>query len=286
MDVAELTSGVRLSRRDYRPAKKPERVENGYNDYLLVLPLTHGRIKLERDGVVVHDGPVRPGTLRIVQPGECSRITPGAVFESAMFTVPSETFRRTARSQDFPLDPAGRPRVLPILQARHDIQRLVPLLRTTSELRGPKLDLLASGLVVALLAMALNAEAHAVVQRTCGFGGEQFETVLAFARSRLAEHLDLGEWAESVQLSTHEFARRFHQHTGVAPYTWFLDLRIEEAKRLLNETALPLAEIALTSGFCSQSHFTEAFRRRIGSSPGRWRATRADDAGTVSLRKR
>jgi AraC family transcriptional regulator len=124
--------------------------------------------------------------------------------------------------------------------------------------------------------LALDADAHHAAEQTSGFDDGQFEAALAFARSRLSEHLDLAEWADSVKLSTSEFARRFQQHTGVAPYTWFMDRRVDEAKRLMTESKMSLVEIALDSGFCSQSHFTEAFRRRVGTSPGRWRAAQSE----------
>ena len=38
---------------------------------------------------------------------------------------------------------------------------------------------------------------------------------------------------------------------------------------------MALVDIALDVGFCSQSHFTEAFRRIVGLSPGQWRRERA-----------
>ena len=272
MHVAELTNGVRLRRRKYQPAAKPEENENRTGNYLLVLPLGHGRIKLERDDAVVHDGLVQPGTLRIVKPRESSRMAASSAFEAAMFTVPAENFHRAASAHSFPLDENGQPNFRPVMQARYDIQRLVPLLGTASELCGQQRDLLISGLVLALMALVLSADP---AQQVSGFEDGEFEAVLRFAKARQGEHLDLGEWADFVGLSTNEFARRFQQHTGVAPYTWFMDRRIDEAKRLMTSSDMPLVEIALESGFCSQSHFTEAFRRRVGTSPGRWRSAKS-----------
>jgi len=192
-----------------------------------------------------------------------------------MLMVPGQTFRRAACAHGFPMDRYGRLNIRPVMQARYDLQRLVPLLRMTSELRGSRRSLLISGLVLALMALALDVDAHHPADQVSGFDDEQFETVLAFAKSRLSQHLDLAKWADSVKLPTSEFARRFQQRTGVAPYTWFMDRRIDEAKRLMMESRMPLVEIALDSGFCSQSHFTEAFRRRVGTSPGRWRSAQS-----------
>jgi AraC family transcriptional regulator len=48
--------------------------------------------------------------------------------------------------------------------------------------------------------------------------------------------------------------------------------RIERAKELLRSTPAPsLCDISIALGFSSQSHFTEAFRRRVGTSPAHWR---------------
>ena len=44
------------------------------------------------------------------------------------------------------------------------------------------------------------------------------------------------------------------------------------AKKMLEETELPISEIALRSGFSSQSHFTTAFRRLAGATPKAFRA--------------
>jgi AraC-like DNA-binding protein len=47
--------------------------------------------------------------------------------------------------------------------------------------------------------------------------------------------------------------------------------RIERAQHLLSTTNLSLAEITLESGFASQSHFTDVFRKLLGTTPKRYR---------------
>ena len=48
-------------------------------------------------------------------------------------------------------------------------------------------------------------------------------------------------------------------------------VRIDEAKRLLEKTALPLAEVCSLSGFSSKAYFTAAFNEATGSTPLEWR---------------
>jgi AraC family transcriptional regulator len=77
--------------------------------------------------------------------------------------------------------------------------------------------------------------------------------------------------AGACGLSGHHFSRAFRRSTGVAPYQWLLQRRIDKAKQLLCRSKLPLSEVAAVCGFAHQSHFTRVFARLVGVSPGRWR---------------
>jgi AraC-like DNA-binding protein len=85
------------------------------------------------------------------------------------------------------------------------------------------------------------------------------------------ERASLATIADALGLSRNHFFRAFRETTGVTPYQWLLNQRIDHARRLLRTTDLPLAEIALHCGFSDQSHFTRVFGRIEGASPGRWR---------------
>ena len=83
--------------------------------------------------------------------------------------------------------------------------------------------------------------------------------------------LPLSQLAEECGLSARHFARAFRQSIGVPPHRWLLSRRVERAKDLLRDRALPLAEVALACGFSDQSHFTWMFTALVGLSPGLWR---------------
>ena len=77
--------------------------------------------------------------------------------------------------------------------------------------------------------------------------------------------------AEEVGMSYYHFSRAFKQSMGLSPINYITRQRMERAKRLLAETELPIAEIALRAGFSSQSHFTTSFRRLAGVTPSTFR---------------
>ena len=78
--------------------------------------------------------------------------------------------------------------------------------------------------------------------------------------------------ATAVRMSYFHFSRAFKQSMGMTATNYIAERRIERAKKMLEETELPISEIALRSGFSSQSHFTTAFRRLAGATPKAFRA--------------
>jgi AraC family transcriptional regulator len=83
--------------------------------------------------------------------------------------------------------------------------------------------------------------------------------------------IPLSRLATECGLSVRHFARAFRQSTGIPPHRWLLQHRVDQARALLSNRALSLADIALSCGFADQSHFTRVFTAMAGASPGAWR---------------
>ena len=99
------------------------------------------------------------------------------------------------------------------------------------------------------------------------------QRICEYIESHLDQKVALDALASMAGLSTHHFARAFHQSVGMPPHSYLLSRRLERAERMLRETRLPLAEIAAATGFADQSHLARHFRRRTGMPPSlaRWR---------------
>ena len=68
------------------------------------------------------------------------------------------------------------------------------------------------------------------------------------------------------------FARAFRDSVGLTPHSYIVRRRLLQAQELLAKTEQPLAEIALSTGFADQSHFTRRFHQFVGLPPRKFRA--------------
>jgi len=66
---------------------------------------------------------------------------------------------------------------------------------------------------------------------------------------------------------------RFQQSTGKSILQTIIETKIDESKRLLRSTPLPIADIASRCGFCNANYFKNVFKRTVGQSPRAWRNT-------------
>lgn len=96
------------------------------------------------------------------------------------------------------------------------------------------------------------------------------------AKDFIAEHLSdpklsIAEVAAEVGRSSSHFAQIFKDQTGMTPYNFILQTRMERAQVLVSESTLPLSEVAHVCGFADQAHMTATFRKRLGTTPGKLR---------------
>ena len=83
--------------------------------------------------------------------------------------------------------------------------------------------------------------------------------------------LDLDRLARQACYSRYHFLRVYQQAYGVTPHQDLTRARMQAARRLLEETELPVTDICFAVGFRSPGSFSSLFRRHMGSSPSRWR---------------
>ena len=91
-------------------------------------------------------------------------------------------------------------------------------------------------------------------------------------RRDLQQDWSVGTMADALAMSRRTFLRRFVEGTGMAPSEWLAQARVEEVKRLLESTDLPVERIADQAGYRSVQVLRAQFRRAAGTSPKAYRA--------------
>lgn len=92
-----------------------------------------------------------------------------------------------------------------------------------------------------------------------------------YIAERSTESISLAELGRIADLSPFHLHRLFSQQTGMPPHAYQTLLRINRAKKLLG-SGRALSDVAASTGFADQSHFTRHFRRLVGVPPGRYSA--------------
>ena len=88
---------------------------------------------------------------------------------------------------------------------------------------------------------------------------------------RSSEPWSLGRLAADVGLSRSALATKFRERVGRSPMRYLREVRLRTAARELEAGRLTLYEVARGAGYASDAAFAKAFKRRFGSSPGRYR---------------
>lgn len=73
--------------------------------------------------------------------------------------------------------------------------------------------------------------------------------------------------AADVGLSVRQLERLFRRHADCTPAVYIVGVRLERARRLLQQTGMSITNVSLACGFVSPAHFSTAYRSRFGCAP-------------------
>ena len=97
-------------------------------------------------------------------------------------------------------------------------------------------------------------------------------SALHLMESHLEDPLSIAEIARRADTSQRTLERAFHRLFGMAPATHYLRLRLIRAQRLLQQSDMPITEIAVICGFASLTQFGRTYRKHMSETPSAARA--------------
>jgi len=96
---------------------------------------------------------------------------------------------------------------------------------------------------------------------------QRLHLITGYLRSQLHRTLTREEVAAACHISDSALKELFHEQLGCGPMTYFLALKVGEAKRLIRESNMNFTEIAEVLGFGSIHHFSKFFKAKTGLTP-------------------
>ncbi len=97
------------------------------------------------------------------------------------------------------------------------------------------------------------------------------ESAKKYIKQHYSENIDRDEVAKSVYLTPNYLSKLFNKETGLTIRDYINQLRIDEAKKLLNSTSKAISVIAMDVGFENVSYFSTVFKKYCGCNPDAWR---------------
>ncbi|MBS8268212.1 GlxA family transcriptional regulator [Halomonas litopenaei] len=90
---------------------------------------------------------------------------------------------------------------------------------------------------------------------------------LAVMEANLAQALPIPDICRLAGLSQRQLTRLFVQEFGETPKQCYLNMRLDQAQRILADSRIAVTEAAVAVGFSHLAHFSRAYRKRFGEAP-------------------
>lgn len=119
-------------------------------------------------------------------------------------------------------------------------------------------------------AQALFESTMALLQRAAD-SDDIIARVTAYIQANFRENIDRGDVASIAYITPNYLSKQFRSKMGMNLREYINQIRVDEAKRLLLSTNLPVSEVAGAVGYENISYFSTVFRKYTGMSPVDWR---------------
>jgi AraC family transcriptional regulator len=121
-----------------------------------------------------------------------------------------------------------------------------------------------------LLSLEIAATAWSVPSAMPDHGDRRdprVERAVDYIEANYLDDISLVDIADSAGLSPTYLVTQFRRHAGMTPYAYVISRRVRCACMLLKTTDMPIAQVALESGFSDQQHLTRVMHARTGDTP-------------------
>lgn len=237
------------------------------NDYKL-LYITAGRGKL---WYMEKDYAIEPGTFIVILPGIKHRCVPD---RETGWTEYSVVF-----NGDYPQH-LQKMNILSISEPVHAIgrqEKIMSLYSQMIELAKEEAPGFQQLVCMQILQMIVIVRSSLYRQIHDDKTTELIEKVKCVFIENLYNNLDIESLAQSLSINYKSLREIFKNYTGMSPYQYFLQLKINKARELLSQGTYSVKEVSYKLAFQNPYYFSRLFKKKTGSAPSQWNGMHIED---------
>lgn len=170
---------------------------------------------------------------------------------------------------------AGLPEVLHIRSHNDEFSHILALLQQEAQGQHAASHLMVDALMQVLLILVLrrymNQQPELPVGILNGLQDKRLRLVLNVILAQPEQDWSVDTMAQMACVSRSQLMRLFKQHIGISPHALLNHIRLQAAAVRLRRSSDSVLQIALATGFQSETHFGKAFKKQYGIPPGEYR---------------
>lgn len=124
--------------------------------------------------------------------------------------------------------------------------------------------------IIMELLCLLSADSYSIMDEN-KLSSDDLTSICRYMQKHYNENISVESLAKRIHLNKSYFIRKFKNKFGISPLKYLSELKLNNAKILLQNTDYSNEEIAILCGFCNPSYFSQIFKRENGVTPGDYR---------------
>lgn len=141
------------------------------------------------------------------------------------------------------------------------------MLNFVEETHGEDLSIAIADQLVYNAVRKESAQQRVSLQSRNGMRNPHLSRAAAIMKDNMEEPLPPSKVAKQIGISTRQLERVFGKHMNTSPKRYYLELRLERARKLLVQTEMSATDVAIACGFTSPGHFARVYRNSFGVTP-------------------